>query len=207
MKCHPNVKFLCQVPDLLIKDLMSYVEKWDYQHQRFKNFNRAFGFHHCHEVKISDLVDFNKIKTLISWLTCEIYPQTTPVQIMFNCLKPRQRFPLHVDTLTFHQLSHRIHIPLSTTDCDYYHLGSNQNDLLLSALKFGNAYEFNNIDPHCVENSSDQWRINFIVDLIPLAEKTLNLKKVDVFQLKKLKDIENFTNNNSKFHKWRLCLQ
>jgi hypothetical protein len=207
MKTYPNVKLISGVPDYILQSLTSYITSWDYQNKKYRNFNRVFGFHYGHEVKTDNFSEYEKIKSAVDWLIEKFYPRTVPIQIMFNCLTPDQKFPLHVDTLDFHLHSHRIHIPLSFTSCDYYHLLEDESTQLYhSTMSYGSAYEFNNIDPHCVENTSSQWRINFIIDLLPTyLSTTVSTKKLNHTQFERLKKIENHTRVKKKLNRWRLC--
>jgi aspartyl/asparaginyl beta-hydroxylase (cupin superfamily) len=89
----------------------------------------------------------------------------TPVGVvlraMITALPPGKAVSRHRDDGLCARFAHRIHVPLVGNEGVVYKIGSYR-----LRLSTGVAYDFNNRWLHAVENASDFWRVNLILDYL-----------------------------------------
>lgn len=78
-------------------------------------------------------------------------------------LLPHSTIPMHIDISPIYHVAHRCHLSLVTSPNVIYKV--NDTDY---TMERGTWYEINNRLPHTVINTSDIFRINLLVDLLPL---------------------------------------
>jgi hypothetical protein len=88
-------------------------------------------------------------------------PAGVVLRAMITALPPGKAVSRHRDDGLCARFAHRIHVPLVGNEGVVYKIGSYR--LRLSA---GVAYDFNNRWLHAVENASDFWRVNLILDYL-----------------------------------------
>ena len=183
MQCDPNVKFLSNVPEQILNILDKEIESWD-----FRNFNNFSNIPVFEIVKSIEYTGKNSEKTLdtlkevFQWFE-KFFPGKIPIYANMLAIFPGQRYPIHIDSLELHSVSHRIHIPLITEDDSKLWFFKKTQGTWASEtfhIARGGAWEMSNLTPHSAENLSDSWRVHFVVDFIDKELK--NSKNIEFWK-------------------------
>lgn len=83
---------------------------------------------------------------------------------MFARLKAGAHIDLHTDAARGNYYSHKIHIPLQTSEEVMFQVGETR-----AHLAVGHAYEVNNVRPHGAFNPTSEDRIHFIFEVFDAA--------------------------------------
>lgn len=115
------------------------------------------------------LID-NKLEYLASALTNAIIDKIDNVVIlksMLVTLKPLGKQKPHIDSMWYHDLCHRLVIPITTNDkCVTYFIENKTT--IEEKLSIGHVYEMNNKISHFSVNFGECHRVSMFIDLIPL---------------------------------------
>lgn len=99
------------------------------------------------------------------------------VRCILACMPPGAEIPLHHDTGSWVHFTHRMHLPVFTSENVDFMVGYNDEKMQKFELKQGNLYELNNICRHSVKNQSQQHRIHLIFDYV---EDNFPLNRIDL---------------------------
>lgn len=88
-------------------------------------------------------------------------PRGVVLRAMITALPPGKTVSRHRDGGLTARVAHRIHVPLAGNEDVVYQIGSYR-----LKMTEGLAYDFNNRWLHAVENASDRWRVNLILDYL-----------------------------------------
>lgn len=188
-KCVPALKYLSQVPDDIWNILQDELNTWDYQNTAH-SFDRAFVRHKLKLYYTGDPLNTvvpDNIVNVINWCKTVIGDNYVAIRCFLNLIEPGHEFPIHVDTLTLHQLSRRLHISLNNNEeCFYYTYNEVDKQYIAveHKMELQKLYELDNVNPHSVINKGKNARVNFIVDMIPIDKISSNLLIPDMKQLK-----------------------
>jgi hypothetical protein len=83
------------------------------------------------------------------------------IRSMITALPPGKVIQKHRDGGLMTRYAHRIHIPLQGAEGVIYRIGGKKVE-----MQAGYAYDFNNRWIHSVQNQSNHWRINLILDYL-----------------------------------------
>lgn len=184
----PALKYLAPVPDNIWNILQDELNAWNYSNTGY-SFDDAFV---RHKVKLyftgDPLISIipDNISPVISWCNTIIGDEYVAIRCFLNLIEPGHEFPIHVDTLMLHHLSRRLHISLNNAEDCFYYTYNKVGDEYISTehkMELCNLYELDNINPHSVINKGKHARINFVLDMIPIAEIKPNLLKIDIAQM------------------------
>ena len=89
------------------------------------------------------------------------------VRSLLAAMPPGVNIPVHHDTGEWVKNTHRIHVPLLTSDTSvHFHVGTDEGMMRDIAFSEGYVVELNNRAKHSVSNKWDQWRIHLIFDYV-----------------------------------------
>jgi len=91
-------------------------------------------------------------------------PRDRVVRALLTALPPNVAIPVHYDTGAWVQQTHRIHVPVITSDRVVFRVGPRRDALRRLAFDVGKAIELNNSAVHAVDNLGDQPRVHLIFD-------------------------------------------
>jgi hypothetical protein len=209
-ECYPNIKKISNVPKEHLDTLYSEIDKWDYRDSKSQRPSRVFFKVASRPYRVSEYSNKSYPKTpidnVLNWIL-SFYPNHSLFWTHFIAMAPHQRYPVHIDGYKFHQHSKRLHIPLSNKTGSY-HISWQKNDQMWEPTTWSmdecSLYEFNNVVPHSAENPSDDWRINFVVDVIDTD--LLNSCKDWLFEIpekiKFMNEIEKEFQSDPDLKKW-----
>ncbi|CAH0479679.1 unnamed protein product [Peronospora belbahrii] len=104
-------------------------------------------------------------------------PLNRVVRCILASMPPGAEIPVHHDTGSWVQFTHRMHIPVFTSsDIDFY-VGWNDQNMQRYEFKQGNVYELNNMCRHHVKNNWDKHRVHMIFDYV---EEGFQLNRMDL---------------------------
>lgn len=165
--CDPRIRFLSKVPEDLLLLLKEEQVNWNHLDTQFWGRNPVFL---RHSTLLFKSHNSKKISPVLDWCKQIVGDDTVVMQAMLNAIPPGMICPAHVDTLQFHLNSRRLHIPILNSHLGNHITFERVNDLWKASqwhMEEGMLWELDNIRPHAVENTGNDWRINFIVDIMP----------------------------------------
>lgn len=208
-------KYICDVPFDLHDCLIHEAEILLSNPKNKKRFYRVFGNSLSKQYPVSkySVTDYkqdsiDRINPVLNWIN-QLYPGHSFFQIQINSMDPNQIYPVHVDTLSFHQHATRLHIGIKNNkDCEYLEFvkASGSWEKKTCYIENFKLYEFNNNCPHSVHNKNNSFRINIVIDVI---DKTLlasrdDWKDLDMQEFWRMASIENEFVNIPEFYKYTL---
>lgn len=124
---------------------------------------------------------FSIVKTQVSYLQ-QIYPGTIPVLIQCATIPPNTELLWHVDSYLYQNVSHKIHIPISTTPLAMYQCKDTMNMFRSYHFNEGHMFEINNILLHRAVNHGSTPRTHIIIDMMDAVElKRFEEADIDYF--------------------------
>lgn len=100
------------------------------------------------------------------------FPQTLVYRTEIAVVHPGSSVKWHRDRQKFHNVCHRVHIPItSSIGAKYYFRWPTDDKIYTAPMEVGKMYNFNNGVPHAVNNANVEGavpRCNVIVDLIDI---------------------------------------
>lgn len=172
MLCEIGLKQIAKIPAFVQDILDGEALRWNYNQVAY-HYDRVFGYHKSlayHVGSIDQNIKYEEnINPVVNWLESKAGTNYKVVRCFLNLIEPNSSFRLHVDTLKVHKLARRFHIPITNVSSSVYLTYSQQGDCWKETKNYmqrGFLYELDNIRPHNVINDSEQYRINFIADVI-----------------------------------------
>lgn len=142
-----------------------------------------------HRSKVQDLASFRVVNPILEAIS-SVVPERSPYRVEIATVHPGSSLRWHIDLQKFHQLSMRIHVPITISPTGRYYFRwpcSEQIYKLTSPLEIGTIYNYNNRIPHTACNLMGPTalpRVTIIADyikneMLPLLESDVNSRRGD----------------------------
>ena len=165
--CNPRIRLLSVVPENILAILQHELDNWEFENPKYRTHDPVFI---NHSIFKWDPLNLESMAPVVEWCQSFVSVPSTAVQLMFNAIPPMTSCPAHVDTLKFHLFSDRMHIPvLNHQHGNHYTFDrvSDRWEVTQWQMEAGKLWGLDNIRSHAVGNHGNEWRINFIIDIMP----------------------------------------
>jgi quercetin dioxygenase-like cupin family protein len=120
------------------------------------------------------------LRPVLEFLASVYGPDAVSVRCILTRLSAGLRIPRHRDNGFSLSYSHRIHVPIVTSDSVFFTVGGEE-----IAMKEGEVWEINNMREHAVRNDGATPRIHLIVDCAtPLTARQRAIRELEERALK-----------------------